>query len=198
MDLFTANNTLVKGNVISNNSFGIYIVNTKDNVISGNRITCNSAHGISLGMSRTLVTLNNISGNGQNGVMISSENNTILKNNIVDNGLFGIDISDSRKNSVIQNNIYNNQWGNARVQVDLWFVLLLRPFDQTWDGNYWGRPYLFPKTIIGGKYLILSTLIIQWFLQNYFTKFIPIEIYIPVIKFDWHPAQKPYDIPGMS
>jgi parallel beta-helix repeat protein len=194
MYIFKGNNTLVEGNVISNNSDGVHIVFTKDNVISRNIISFNTCHGVNLGTGRTLVTLNNISSNGQDGVLIGGDNNTILKNNIADNGLYGINIWNSRKNSVLQNNIYNNRWGNARVQVDSWFVLLLRPFDHTWDKNYWGRPYQFPKAIMGSKYLIVPTFIIQMFIQKHFTEIIPIGIYIPMIKFDWHPAQEPYDI----
>jgi len=195
MYIFKGNNILVEGNVISNNSDGVYISLTKDNVISGNIISFNTCHGVNLGTGRTLVTLNNISYNGQDGIMIGGDNNTILKNNIVNNGLYGINIWNSRRNSMLQNNIYNNRWGNARVEVDLWLSLLRSPFDHTWDGNYWGRLYQFPKAIMGRKYLILPTLIIQNWIQNHFTEIIPIGIYIPVIKFDRHPAKEPYDIP---
>ena len=196
--LLNANNNKIEGNTISNNSWGIYESVTTGDMISRNIITFNSVDGISLGSSGTVVTLNNISGNGQNGLTIPGDDNTILKNNIVDNKLYGISIWNSRKNSILQNNIYNNGRGNARVQVDLWIVLLWRPFNHTWDGNYWGRPYQSPKVILGVKYLILPSLILQWFMYTFIverpTNPPLMTVYIPMIKFDWHPAQEPYDI----
>jgi parallel beta-helix repeat protein len=200
--LFKANNNKIDGNTISYNSWGIYSDDTAGDVISGNTITLNSVDGIMLGSSKSVVTLNNISGNGQNGLSVPGDNNTILQNNIVDNRWFGVDISNSKKNSILQNNIYDNQRGNARVDVDMWIVLLRRPFDHTWDGNYWGRPHQFPKIILGVKYLLLPTIFLQWFLYVLLQKqpidSVHVTVYIPVIKFDWHPAQEPYDIPGMK
>jgi len=48
----------------------------------------------------------------------------------------------------------------------------------TWNQNFWGRPRLFPKPIFG--------------MDNSFA------ILPRMIQFDWHPAQKPYDITGMT
>jgi parallel beta-helix repeat protein len=45
-------------------------------------------------------------------------------------------------------------------------------FANIWSKNYWGQPRLLPYPIFGICYLI-----------------------IPWVQFDWHPAQKPYDIP---
>lgn len=198
IDIFRANNTLIKANMISNNSQGLYIVETKDTVISGNNISFNIHHGINCG-SDNLITLNTISDNGNVGVLIAGDNNTLLQNNIVDNGHFGVDIWNSKKNSILQNNIYDNQRGNARINVDLWMVLLRRPFNHTLNGNYWGRSYQFPKVILGCKYLFLPTLIFSSFINVLLHKqpmnYVVVPIFIPMIKFDWHPAQKPYDIP---
>jgi hypothetical protein len=46
-----------------------------------------------------------------------------------------------------------------------------------WNQNYWNQPSILPKIIpgrlgLGGR--------------------------IPFINFDWHPAQEPYDIPGIT
>ncbi|MBA7636881.1 hypothetical protein ES703_44509 [subsurface metagenome] len=52
-----------------------------------------------------------------------------------------------------------------------------------WDNNYWNRPRLLPKVILGSGEIVFKWGIIF---------FIP----FPIIEFDWHPAQEPYDIPG--
>lgn len=199
IDVFKANNTLIEGNIISNNLEGLYIASSKDTVISGNILSFNTYHGINLGTDQTLITLNNISDNGQNGVMIGGDNNTILQNNIINNGHFGVSIWNSKNDAILKNNIYNNRQGNARIHVDLWIALLRKPFNHTWDGNYWGRPYQHPKAILGVKYLILPSLILQWFVNTFIKKPtadpVGIAIFIPVIKYDQNPAQEPYNIP---
>jgi hypothetical protein len=51
-----------------------------------------------------------------------------------------------------------------------------------WVNNYWsGSPLsgLFPKILLGHAYLL------------------PLGIVYPYIEVDWHPAKKPYDIPGV-
>ncbi|MBN1860500.1 MAG: right-handed parallel beta-helix repeat-containing protein [Candidatus Thermoplasmatota archaeon] len=195
--LFKACVNKIEDNIFSNNSWGIYDSSIGGNVISGNIITCNSADGILLGSSGTVVSFNTISENGQDGISVYGDNNIIQLNNIIDNQVFGVGIWNSKKNSILQNNIYNNQKGDANMAVDLWMILPERPFDHTWDENYWGRPYQFSKVVLGMKFLILPSLILQWFLYNVLQKqhTVPAAtIYIPVLKFDWHPAQEPYDI----
>lgn len=198
--LYKANNSKIEGNTISHNSVGMCVTFTTGDKISANTITNNTYDGIELYTTEmTLVTLNNISGNGQFGLSIGGDNNTILKNNIVDNKFFGVHIQNSRKNSILQNNIYDNQFGNAGVFTDMWSELLRRPFNNTWNGNYWGRSYQFPKVIIEGKELLLPSGILFWFIRKYIThnpeEAFPMGIIIPIITFDRHPAQKPYDIP---
>jgi len=46
-----------------------------------------------------------------------------------------------------------------------------------WDGNYWNRPRLLPKPILGR---------------------LPPSGNIPWFHFDLHPAQEPYDIPSIQ
>ena len=48
----------------------------------------------------------------------------------------------------------------------------------TWDNNYWGRKYIFPKLIKGRIGDIYQNF--RWF------------------NVDWNPASEPYDIPGSS
>lgn len=201
IDVFLTDNILIKGNVISNNSQGLYIISFKGAIISGNIISGNTNHGINLGTENALITLNTISDNGLDGIMIGRDNNIIRQNNIINNGGFGVHIWNSKNNSILQNNIYNNRRGNARVSVDLWIVMLRSPFNHTWEGNYWGQPHQYPKVILGCKYLFVPTIFLRWFINTVILKSqwdtIPFGIFIPIIKFDRHPSQEPYDIPGI-
>jgi parallel beta-helix repeat protein len=196
-----SNSSIVEDNdIYENHETGVYVIYSYFNTISNNRISSNT-NGIYLGLSRgNLVTLNNITKNEETGIWIySGINNTILKNNILNNH-FGIDIFESSYNSVLQNNIYKNVI-NTRVRAFMIedVLLKLKSFNQTWDGNYWGRTYQSSKPIFGSSVLVLPSWLISapisflTFLFFEYTFSIPIGL--PVIKFDLHPAQEPYDIP---
>lgn len=195
------NHTIIDGNdIYGNHAFGVYIL-TNYNTISHNRISLNNNSGLYLSYSRgNLVTLNNITGNGESGTdsgifIILGKNNTIQKNNIVDNH-WGIYMSDSSKNSFLQNNIYKNVINVFFDNIMLEVLLLGR--HNIWDGNYWGHARQLPKLIFGRSFLLIPTIIIMMTLLpllsllNY--PYI-IPFVLPMINFDWHPAQQPYDIP---
>ena len=63
---------------------------------------------------------------------------------------------------------------------------------ESFDSNYWGRPRTFPKMFYGiWDYFppLINLILPPYFLFS---------IALPEFKFDWHPAQEPYDIPGVS
>jgi hypothetical protein len=134
------------------------------------------------------ITLNVISHN-TNGISLGGRQINITKNSIISNNN-GVIISESFFISVKSNNfIQNNK--HAYFQ----FSLI------KWSGNYWGRSRTLPYIISGLRYKHLIAFII-WVLLIYDNPkfdFIP----PPRVKeslwfnFDWHPAQEPYDIPGM-
>ncbi len=199
--LHYSNSSIVEDNdIYENRETGVYVIYSYFNTISNNRISSNS-DGIYLGLCQgNLVTLNNITKNEGTGIwIISATNNTILKNNIIDNHL-GIDIFESSHISVLQNNIYKNVI-NTRLQTFMIedVLLKLKSFNQTWDGNYWGRIYQSSRPIFGYSLLVLPSWLISFpisiwtFLFFEYTFSIPIGI--PVVKYDRHPAQEPYDIP---
>lgn len=184
-----ANNTRIEGNIISNNhEFGIYIQWSYDNIIRKNIITSNKYHGIFF-CSKTgnnLVTNNTISHHEQVGIWIlATDNNTIQHNTISKNG-WGVDISSSSKNKIIENNIYDNK-RNAVVSGETIGILRDRWLNNTFDGNYWGRPLFLPKIIFAACVLILPNFIWTLIFQ------LP-PLFIPMVFFDWHPAQEHYDI----
>lgn len=56
-------------------------------------------------------------------------------------------------------------------------------YNNKWSRNYWDRPRLLPKPIIGTRRIVINE---DLFLD------------IPWVNFDWHPAQEPYDIPPIG
>jgi parallel beta-helix repeat protein len=96
----------ITGNVIIENSVGIYLEKSSYNSIDSNNIT-NKYDGIILHeSSRNSIRGNNITAHEYLGVALSwlSSNNVISGNNMTDNGR-GISIADSRDNIVSGNNI---------------------------------------------------------------------------------------------
>jgi nitrous oxidase accessory protein len=105
-----------------------------------------------------------------NGIYLINENfNTIIEKNFISHCRIGI-IVESSHNTDISRNTFMNNTVHARFY-DTNF------FSNHWNENYWGRPRILPKPIIGIKEIDF--------------------IYPGFIEFDWHPAKKQYDISGM-
>jgi parallel beta-helix repeat protein len=203
--LYSANHCRVEDNEIHDNDAGISLEYGNYSTISHNNIASN-VFGIDLqNCNSNLITLNRIAENSGDGISLSeTTNNTILLNNITENdeGMF---LFDSNKNSIEQNNIFNNEILNVGTFSILCVFLRTKtkPFDNTWDGNYWGQAHQFPQPIFGYLFFLFPSLIFSLLLQplkllsiligNGSATVIPLGI--PSIKFDWHPAQNPYDIP---
>jgi parallel beta-helix repeat protein len=106
----------------------------------------------------------------------------IFNNHISDNLGVGIAVSFSDGIIIEKNNIVRN------ITNALFTIRLLALTTNKIKGNYWGLFSIGPKIIPG-------TLNIHIF-DDPFTGeegFIT----LPWLYFDWHPAQEPYDIPGM-
>ena len=74
--------------------------------------------------------------------------------------------------NIIKNNNFGSGLGSDNVR-----YMFSQYVAHHWNGNYWGRPRIMPKIIVGFR-------------------MITDEIAIPVrLELDWHPAKKPYDIP---
>jgi parallel beta-helix repeat protein len=189
----SSNNNRIEENLVTGNSFaGVYVVWSLGNCIANNTISSNTCHGvfITLYSAGNCVTYNTIISNSQAGVLIhAANNNTLRRNTIVGNHLRGVTIGYSNNNKVLENNIYNNK-KNAGMVGYLPYVLKGKWFDNTWDANYWGRSRLLPKTILGMLILIAPSMILDFFSTLLFD--MPCFIFIPVVRFDWHPADNPY------
>ncbi|MFA5101745.1 MAG: NosD domain-containing protein [Candidatus Thermoplasmatota archaeon] len=195
---------MIEGNDIVNNGFaGIYIITSVENIVVGNSISENKYHGVFLIIgSQSQIQQNIISDHSGVGVWVNGGSNiTIMGNHIVGNGE-GIAISHSSLNTIIQNNIYQNRY-NAAIYSDLPNFILGKILHQdkelshSWNGNYWGRPYLGPKLIVYRMLLLVPT-IITLRLSDFLNLEQPVTFQLPIPLFDWHPAQEPYDIPGIT
>jgi parallel beta-helix repeat protein len=175
------------GNIISNNTienyhYGIWLEDSTQNNLSKNKITNSWDWGIILG---------------------DSDNNMLYQNNMTENN-GGIYLRDSNENSISRNELITNyrdivltDWGattsdNLIVNNNIdsaTFVAAKQSHNKNmWDENYWGRPLHHPKLIIGQKEFL--------FFQGSPFHFPPIMLTLLWFNVDWHPAQKPYDIPG--
>jgi len=128
----SSNNNTISGNNIENNSNGIWLDGSYNNV-SGNNITASRVDGIVLGWSYNdisgnniennslgiyvdgsyhNVSGNNITANNRHGIRLQgASNNNVSGNNITDNSDIGIYLDDSRSNSIFGNYIADNGWG---------------------------------------------------------------------------------------
>jgi parallel beta-helix repeat protein len=255
-----SNYNIIRYNIITNNSNGIYIGESFHNTIRDNIIANNGQEGIVIYSGTKNIVLNNTIYNHTYGILMRSRANRIEDNLIYNNWWRGIELDDSSDNEILHNHIFNN--GNPDEELDIgidvfldnssenriignlfsnsldYCIFLSRKSNQNnissntilncnrdgiaistsvrnivygnsimncnysgvhlfltigdrilnnnfynnnsrhglfvfsflhrWDGNYWGEPRLLPYPIFG----------------------------IFGIKFDWHPAQEPYELGG--
>jgi len=177
--------TTISGNIITCNTsdswIGIYIYEGKNNNISRNIIK-NFIGGIVFVYSNNYsiygnTLINNIGAINPAGFSI---NDVISLNNISGN-LYGIYALNCFNYKIIKNNFLGNL-RNAGFGYYLFELFVfgfkyksIRDIRSTikWDGNYWDRPRLLPKPILGE---LPPYGIIRW------------------VQFDLNPAQEPYDI----
>ena len=183
--------TTISGNIIFSNTSegffdkgfgGIFIYEGKNNNISRNIIK-NFIGGIVFGYSNNYSIYRNTIINNTFAINPAgfSINDVISLNNISDNrwGIYALNCFNCK---IIKNNFIGNKNRNAGFGYYTFEFFVfgfkyrsIRDIRSTikWDGNYWNRPRIFPKPILGE---LPPYGIIRWF------------------QFDWHPAQEPYDI----
>jgi len=173
--IYSENNT-IDNNIISNNHKGI--VNgrrSNNNVIINNTIENNNI-GIVTDEAGILIHKNLIKNNLAGFFMGRTRNSTISLNQFTRNKLATVFFDTENilfnENNFISNSIIAHN-----------FYLSVK-YDILWSDNYWGRPRLTPKPI----------LITGWRVFYFFFSLNPIPYPVPIIMFDWNPAEEPYDI----
>jgi parallel beta-helix repeat protein len=209
------NNVISENNISHNSGNGIYIFwGCNFNLVEKNNISFNGGNGISLSKNCEYTTIlrNKINSNGNNGILIDEDSNhtNISANNIIYNKGSGVFITkeyvyvywNSDYVTISENNIsYNEKWGvyldgnYHRVIANNFikngknaFFIKRKPFFEKdtwckWSANYWDDSIGNNYKSIKGRILLFSGLFIDYF--------------VPWFQFDWHPAQEPYDTPGV-
>lgn len=147
IELSLSENVSITRNIIAENNYGIAFYEVKDSVIRYNHILLNRKIGV-------LFTMATMPG-------LQSENNSVYYN-IIQKNTMGIYLEYSPLNKINCNNFYQNIV-DASFGLSSW---------TNWNHNYWNRPRILPKTIIGITFLGF-----------------------PWVNFDLFPAKEPYDIP---
>ena len=178
-----------------------------DNIVRGNDVSQDERYrnpdivgvGIGVGGSFNNVSYNNVHDNYM-GIHLGGNGNVIYRNTITNNYNTGTHVIDPSSTNVIQNNFINNQ---KNVRIWMFGVPLSYVSQLTFKGNYWEKAWTLPYLISGfycyniefRLYLIGSLFgdEIGGKINN-----ILLEYYSNFVRFDWHPAQEPYDIPGMN
>ena len=167
----------VSNNTVKNNNIGIHIEqNTwyeyfSKTIISHNTIFSNNV-GINLDSFwvQECNVFRNCLNNNKVGFEIESPRNNEIFYNIIENSTNAIYIRDDSSN----NCFYRNNIIRCKIMV------ISYSYEDIWKQNYWNRPRIFPKPIIGKKIL--------WIDYPYF------GLPRPCLMFDWCPAKAPYEI----
>ena len=176
-------------NTINKNVNGILLFYASDNNITHNTIYDNNFTGITVEYSQSNIIAQNIIAHQDCGICLEGSSFNKIEKNILQENNKGLTpfpggleiVSDSFGNQILNNTFKANKIDARLVMIleydppSLHYLITHR---NQWDSNYWNRPRIIPKPIFGiyGKYSFVSLF----------------------IQFDWHPALKPYDIPGMG
>ena len=136
--------------VIDHNDIGQIVLLKCSSITIKNQDLSNTDIGLELwDCNNCLVSGNLISNNNDYGIYIKGNENTITRNNIENNscGLFWWGSS----NIVEKNNIISN---NCDASFHLKHKCGLTT---KWKNNYWGRPMILPKIILGKKDVLLPS-----------------------------------------
>jgi parallel beta-helix repeat protein len=114
-------------NSITNNSIGLFLLLTHNNLIIDNNIYSNNGDGIYFHSSNNnTIRENNISNNDDGIYLYNASNNTITNNNVSLNNQFGFYLWTSFDNNIYHNYILNNT---------------NQAYDDTNNGNKWDNGY---------------------------------------------------------
>ena len=176
--LINCNEITIENQEIAETALGIYIVNSYDCQISDSYIRSNN-YGILIKNSDGIQIIRNTVQSNDFGIYLTNVENCQISNNSIYSNMNGAMMLEVTKNcQILSNNLYANAFCLALYFSDV-NVIKRNNFDSnginvnsyfsslnTWNGNYWDRPRLFPKPILE----------------------------FPRINFDWYPAKEPYDI----
>lgn len=160
---------------ISDVTDGIEILYSNENTIKNNRITDTTDFGIRLVKSDGNTIENNIcsgspigigfmsGGRWVYGIDANCHHNTVQKNTLSDNQC-GVWINSSDYNMISKNNFIGNR-------ISAFFT---DSHKNKWRGNYWERPRIMPKIILGTKTTKIFSMRVPWVNIDLFPRKIPL------------------------
>ena len=164
--LVNADNVSIINNIFIENQLGVYCIYGLNHRHNNCRIEQNTFTTNNIGIWGTIdnaeIAYNTIINNTFRGIYLSGNNNIIHNNLIQGHSEEGITISDSQTTKVTFNNFYDNDKDAS----------FRNAFFTKWHGNYWGKPRILPKPIMGA-----------WN-PDFYTNF-------PLFRFDRRPALTP-------
>ena len=198
----------IYGNNIDDCSDGILLFISSNNTITNNVIINCPGNGIVIDgiwgpyrvmnyrnpvPKNNLISQNTILSNRWGIKLNSGPVNTRISDNIImGNHEIGIQVFQASKTEISRNNFIDNV---EDAYFDVVCVIRYPQFTQnSWDNNYWGEPKKTPVRINGDFYFLPFPRIP---IDIVFEKFSLTQYELPWIAFDWHPAQEPYDTPGV-
>ena len=106
-------NNILRGNNVSNNFIsGFYLWDTRNNILNGNKAYSDSNNGIYIAFSSNNTINNNYISNNYNGIFIYKSNNITLSSNNACNNVFAIYLMQNNSyNSIVGNNVSHNYGG---------------------------------------------------------------------------------------
>ena len=191
----TTNPILIKNITINNNRLrrnansNIYLSGVTHCIITGNQIENSNGYGIYIednfftSTEEITISQNNLRSN-RLAIEVASSFYVLIEYNEIKNNNVGLSI-DYGAYAYVRNNTFldNNKTASYR-----WFWFF-SPIKETRDRiprfnkNFWDQSRSSPKPIFGRWHLLLPVF--------------PHVDFLLWVTFDWHPAQEPYDIPGM-
>lgn len=182
--MHNSNRNIISENIISYNDIGLWISGS-DNIVTKNLITNNSDMGIDAFGSENIISSNMIFNNNGTGIYFIDSSKNNITNNEISNNSIGIVLTWNRENDENRDNVISKNNFRNNTKSDAGFAEHNGLNGKNiWKNNYWGKPRIFPKPILGLK-------------QTHFyypTPFGILWFFIPWLRFDWHPARQPYNI----
>ena len=108
--IVTANNVAISNVTIQNGEFGIWLLNSDNNVLTGNILT-NNTHGIDLSGCSNNVLTGNIASSNYDGIYLFRSSGNTISGNIASNNFYGIHLDHSYNNAISGSTASNNSYG---------------------------------------------------------------------------------------
>jgi parallel beta-helix repeat protein len=177
--VFTGDSNFIENNIFINNDVGGFFTGSYNRIRNNTFLDCRYA-GVQLVNSSSWVEDNIFIGNDV-GLQVGGSTHHVIGNHFEDNSI-GVQLVNTSDTIVQYNNFIDN-----KKHASFYIKNLLQ--GNNWDSNYWsGFSHIFKYKCIFGRIQIR----IPWTSENHL-------LYYPRwIDFDRHPAQEPYNVPGVK